>query len=361
MRPKLFVHLPKPALERHPNGDFGLYKRLLPPLKSLGVMVEVVARTSTVELDHYTQDDFHLVHHGFIRKFNLLNAGIAYLKPFWYLDPRGVLCDSSISRAVPDLDRYDPEIAKSFVGNLRNRYIARGASKYAQPPRKERLGQGKIVVFLQGMSEPVLRNMYMTEIEMLDLVTKHRGEREILIKVHPKWPGSVSAAFAGKLASEQSGVNVVDANIHDLLDGAYCSVSICSGACFEGFLHNTPALLFGNSDFRAGALTVSSAEEVPEAIRDIGSMHFRHELFLHWFLRKRAYDIRNPSLQDRFLKRLAKAGYQLAPSDYYVDTDASFDLETTTMRLGSTKESQMHKRARRKFAEENSQQEKEGR
>ncbi|MEO0712166.1 MAG: hypothetical protein AAFY68_15705, partial [Pseudomonadota bacterium] len=61
-----------------------------------------------------------------------------------------------------------------------------------------------------------------------------------------------------------------DANVHDLLEGAYCTVSICSGASFEGLFHGTPAVLFGRADFAACAWSVETEEDAERALAEIG-------------------------------------------------------------------------------------------
>ncbi|MEO0370979.1 MAG: hypothetical protein AAF231_05935, partial [Pseudomonadota bacterium] len=236
-QPRLIIHVPRDMLQRYGQEGFGLYAALAPGMRARGVPVEFVDRPGTTDLTHYTREDFHLVHHGFLRRFNLLNTGIAYLWPYWYLDQRGVLCDSSLGRAQPDLSHVPLGRAQAFFGRVGGRLKEKGQSKHDQPPRQGPLAEGAIVVFLQGLSDPVLRNMAMLETEMLDLVVAHRAERRVVIKVHPKFPGTIAAAHAEALTTSEQNVEIIDANVHDLLEGAYCSVSICSGASFEGLFH----------------------------------------------------------------------------------------------------------------------------
>lgn len=311
--PKLLIHVPANLLDRHGQAGFGLYGRIAPELRRMGLVVDFVERPSTTELSAYSKEDFHLVHHGFLRRFNLLNCGIAYVWPYWYLDQRGVLCDSSMINANPGLAGVNGRQARKFFDALHRKTVERGVSKYDQPDRAEPIGQGAIVVFLQGLSDPVLRSMHMMETEMLDLVVRHRQGRPILIKPHPRFPETIASAHALMLAEREPGVRVVDANIHDLLEGAYCSVSICSGASFEGLFHRVPAVLFGRSDFAACAWTVRNAEEAERAFREIGSVDFPYERFLFWFLRKKMYNQRNPNLAARVLQRIKRTGFELMP------------------------------------------------
>ncbi|KZY39196.1 hypothetical protein A3731_39050, partial [Roseovarius sp. HI0049] len=247
------------------------------------------------------------------RRFNLLNCGIAYVWPYWYLDQRGVLCDSSMINANPRLAGVNDRQAAKFLDTLYRKTAGRGVSKYDQPERNEAIGQGAIVVFLQGLSDPVLRSMHMMETEMLDLVMRHRQGRRVLIKPHPKFPETIASARARMLAKREADVRVVDVNIHDLLEGAYCSVSICSGASFEGLFHRVPAILFGRSDFAACAWTVRTEEEAERALKEIGSAEFPYERFLFWFLRKKMYNQRNPNLAARVLQRIKRTGFELMP------------------------------------------------
>lgn len=309
----LVIHVPAHLLARHGQAGFGLYGRIAPEFRRMGIAVTFVERPSTTELAGYSKHDFHLVHHGFLRRFNLLNCGIAYVWPYWYLDRRGVLCDSSMANAAPHLDALDPDRAARFRRGLHARTAARGLSKHAQPPRTGALGAGAIVVFLQGLSEPVLRSMFMTETEMLEIVIRHRDTRPVLIKPHPQFPDTIAVAHALRLAGRHPGVSLTRANVHDLLDSAYCSVSICSGASFEGFMHRTPAILFGRSDFAACAWTVRTEAEAARALREIGAQEFDFDRFLYWFLRRKMYSQRNPNLAARVLQRIAQTGFALAP------------------------------------------------
>ena len=311
--PKLLIHVPGNLLDRHGQAGFGIYGRIAPDLRRMGLEVDFVERPSTTELSAYTKEDFHLVHHGFLRRFNLLNCGIAYVWPYWYLDQRGVLCDSSMLNAKPRLDGVNGRQARKFLDALQRKTIGRGVSKYDQPERTEPIGHGAIVVFLQGLSDPVMRSMHMMETEMLDLVLRHRQGRRVLIKPHPKFPDTIASAHARMLAEREPEVRVVDANIHDLLEGAYCSVSICSGASFEGLFHRVPAILFGRSDFAACAWTVRNAEEAERALTEIGEVDFPYERFLFWFLRKKMYNQRDPNLVARVLQRIKRTGFDLMP------------------------------------------------
>lgn len=311
--PKLLIHVPGNLLDRHGQAGFGLYGRIAPDLRRLGLQVDFVERPSTTELSAYSKEDFHLVHHGFLRRFNLLNCGIAYVWPYWYLDQRGVLCDSSMINATPRLAGVNGKQARKFFDALHRKTAGRGISKYDQPERDAPIGTGAIVVFLQGMSDPVLRSMHMMETEMLDLVVRHRQGRPVLIKPHPKFPDTIASAHALMLAEREAGVRVIDANIHDLLEGAYCSVSICSGASFEGLFHRVPAVLFGRSDFAACAWTVRNPAEAERALKEIGDTDFPYERFLFWFLRKKMFNQRNPNLAARVLQRIKRTGFELLP------------------------------------------------
>ncbi len=313
MKRNVVIHLPASQLNRYGPKGFGLYAKIIPEFETMGLNIKVVERPSTTSLDVYSPHSFHLVHHGFLRRHNVLNCGVAYLWRYWYLDQRGVLCDSSLSRAKPDLSRIDPENASQFFELLQRRFATRGISKYPQPELSGSIGQGKIIVLLQGISEPVMRSMHMMETEMLDLVMRYRGDREVLIKTHPKRPDTIASEHALMLARREDRVSMVSANVHDLLKGAHCSVSICSGASFEGLLHRTPAILFGTSDFHLCAITVRNEAEAKAAFAEVGEREFPFEKFLYWFLRRKTFDIQNPNLARRVLHRIEQTGFELTP------------------------------------------------
>jgi hypothetical protein len=311
VQPRLLIHVPEAMLERHGQAGFGLYRPVARDLRARGLDVAFVARPGTTELTHYTKEDFHLVHHGFLRRFNVLNSGIAYMNPYWYLDPRGVLCDSSMANARADFAGLDGARAERFAVRVRENMLAHGGSKYDQPARQGAMGQGHIAVFLQGMGDPVMRNMHMLETEMLDCVMRHRGRRRVIIKPHPKWPDTLASAYAEKLAAEHPEVTVVDGNVHDMLVDAYCSVSICSGASFEGLFQRVPAVLFGRSDFGACAWTVRNEAEAGRALRGIRSVPFEFDRFVFWFLRRKMFNAKLPNIADQVVARIEKTGFSL--------------------------------------------------
>ena len=55
------------------------------------------------------------------------------------------------------------------------------------------------------------------------------------------------------------------------------------------------------------------AEEAERALTEIGEVDFPYERFLFWFLRKKMYNQRDPSLVARVLQRIKRTGFDLMP------------------------------------------------
>jgi hypothetical protein len=93
---RLVLHLPKAVLA----GDEDLkwfYRRLCDGFAERGGVIRKVPHERDLLLaDLLEDDDFHIVDHGALRHPRILNAGIAYLFPYWNLDPHGIRATSSI-------------------------------------------------------------------------------------------------------------------------------------------------------------------------------------------------------------------------------------------------------------------------
>ena len=63
----------------------------------------------------------HILDHGRLRHPRALNAGVAYVYPFWHLDPWGIRAFSSIAEKTFDPASIPPGPARAFADRLRGR------------------------------------------------------------------------------------------------------------------------------------------------------------------------------------------------------------------------------------------------
>jgi hypothetical protein len=250
--------------------------------------------------------DFHIVHNGGGSGACLLNSIVAYLLPYFYFDPLGVYFQSATYAANFDPAAVPQAAAARRFEMLRKRYVIPRVSRYAQPEALVELPKGAIAVFLQDWSEPVERARFMSTRAMVETVIAGAKGRPVVIKPHPRNYGPETVEVLLWLAESHPEVTVTEANLHDILEAAAVSVSICSSVAIESMLHWKPTILFGKSDLHHCAVTVESVAAWPAALTRSLSQHWPYEAFVYWFFERqlRGGEVMWPPL----LQRMQAAG-----------------------------------------------------
>ncbi|MBL8563660.1 MAG: hypothetical protein JNN06_15420 [Gemmobacter sp.] len=307
--PAIRLHLPRHMLN-DPARRPAFYERLARGLQGLGARVEWQHRDAARLRRGAEGGHFDLVHASAIGRAQALTLGVAYLDRFQYLDPEGIFFESATARAPFHPATIPLEPAQRFLADLRAAYVTPRRSRHFQPEAVTRFAGGHIAVFLQDLSDPVLRARHMTAEQMLAAVLAHREGRAVVIKPHPRNPGPETGALLAGLRG-LPGVTVTEANLHDILAGAAVSVSLSSSVGLEGMLHGVPAVFFGATDLHHNAVTVRAPQDWPQALAQALATDWPHAQFLLWFLRRRNIDARRPFMA-RVLERMAAAGGDLA-------------------------------------------------
>ena len=277
-------------------------------------------RGGTVEIHHRDLADlagqgdpgvFHLVHNGRISHPRLLNTGLAYLDGYWYADPKGIFCDSTLAEAVYDPATIPARAAAGFFRRLQEQFVTARRSRYGQPVARAGLPQGAIALFLQGWSDPVARARHIGAVEMVRAVLAHRQGLPLVVKPHPRNPDGETWQVLALLADHPD-VVVSDANVHDILAVAAVTVSICSAVSLEGMVHRTPAVLFGRADFHHLAETVAQPGDWPGAFARALSVPRDYDRYLYWFLHQGMIGLKRADKFDRLMARIAAKGFDPA-------------------------------------------------
>jgi len=309
---KVRIHLPRHLLDQVAPGPKGFYPRLMQDLGARGAQVETCWRDlDALELPSGPRD-FDFIHQGRIDRPRALNTCVAYLDGFWYVDPKGVFADSSLT----DLP-FDPagipaaRAAEFFARQVNDRVVARH-SRYAQPRDLRRFGPGHIALFLQTDSDPVRRVQHISREQMVDCVLAQTAGRAVVIKPHPQDDSSETRGWLARLANGRPDITVTDANVHDVLAGAAVSVSISSAASVEGLLHRVPAVVFGRTDFHPCAVTVRQPQDWPAALISAMARGWPFEAFVFWFFRKGCVPVTWARFGDMIVERMKARGADLA-------------------------------------------------
>jgi Capsule polysaccharide biosynthesis protein len=236
---------------RDPGQMKPYYVKLITGLRHMGIRVETVVHDrwttlATVE----TTPGIHIVDHGSWRHPRLLNTGIAYIYPFWNLDPWGIRALSSIAALPFDAAGVDAVAAAEFTARMRKRLVDKRTSRYPQPAEKVDLPPGCIAVFLQSEAHrDVDETCYLTMRQMLTALIARNDPRAIVVKPHPRDADPKTREYLARLAARDPRVQVVDANIHDILAQAAVAVTINSAVGIEAHLHRVPVVCAGRPIF----------------------------------------------------------------------------------------------------------------
>jgi hypothetical protein len=260
-----------------------------------------------------TSDDFHIVDHGSQRHARVLNTGIAYVYPFWNLDPWGIRALSSISEKAFYPNVIDGELATNFANLLRERWVTQRKSRYEQPMQTAQIPSGCIAVFLQSEGHrDVMETCHLDLRQMVKALMARDDPRAIVIKPHPRDHDPTTRRFLNRIAGRDPRIQIADANIHDILAQAAVCVTINSAVGIEAMMQGVPVVLCGQTDFHHCAVTVKTAAEMEAAIAQATQTTWPHDAFLYWYFGLNCMNAGKETLVDDFLARVAAAGHPLA-------------------------------------------------
>lgn len=297
-------HLPGSAL-RDPAKMKPFYRALMDGLAARGHRIATcVHDRARVAAQVAADDDLHIVDHGQVRHPRVWNAGIAYVYPFWNLDPWGIRALSSIRARSFDPAAIDPAEAAAFAGRLRGRLVGKRRSRYGQPEAMTDIPAGCIAVFLQAeRHRTTAETCHLSLRQMVKAVIARDDPRPIVIKPHPLDDDPATMRFLNRIAADPR-VLVTPANIHDILARADAVVTINSAVGIEAMLHRRPVVLCGQSDFHHAAVTVTRRADLDRAIARAEATDWPHDAFLTWYFRDNCVKADSPTLVDDVLRRL---------------------------------------------------------
>lgn len=280
------------------------YERLRDSLQDLGCRVDMrpldKARVAT-----WADGDgaIHLVNHGRVRHPRVWNAGVAYVYPFWNVDPWGIRAFSSIADQRFDPDTVSATDARAFFKRLKTRLVRGRRSRYPQPQTVTALPVGAVAVFLQSEAHrDVDETCYLDRTQMVDTVLQ-ATEGPVIVKPHPRDTDPATRGWLRDLAQAHARVNVTEANIHDILAVTSRVVTINSAVGIEAYLHRKPVVLCGQSDFHHIAQVARSVEDLGTALQS--PMRKRpYDKFIYWYFGLNCLSATDPGLGQRFLQRV---------------------------------------------------------
>jgi len=314
MSARVILHLPDAAQESFRTKPiYGIHAAIERLILARGGQVLAAPRSSAM-FRHEPMPgdgDLHIVENGHAQGPGWLNAAVAYLEGYFHLDPEGVLADASTRALTYDPDAVDNDAAQAFLRRLQDRFSARRHSRYRQSKSAVALPRDAIAVFLQGPRPERSGQAHMSTAQMLRTVAAGAGGRPVLVKPHPLKP-ALGAEQIG-LACEQGAALIPTlANVHDILAAAAVSVSINSATGFEGFLHGTPAIFFGRTDFHQCVETVREPADFARALDRALTRKRNYAKAMFWYFGQRGFWLDDPHLDARLLAEFARQGFSEA-------------------------------------------------
>ena len=299
----LYFHLPGNWLEK-PSEMLPFYQKLTAGLADRAeVRLVEMSRDGLAERITGTPG-VHILNHGRIEHPRSLNAGIAYVYPFWHLDPLGIRAFSSIGAVRFRAGEVDGEAAQVFFQRLKGRMVGGRISRYEQPPEREVLPKAGAAIFLQSEGHRVVgETLYLDRWTMVRAVLE-AVQTPVLVKPHPRDFDPETGAKLEKLMAEFRHLSVTTANIHDVLQATERVVTINSAVGIEAYLYRKPLILCGKADFHHIADVVQTPQALQDALhKEVSGRPYAK--YIHWYFGQQCLNAGAADLVDRAWERIA--------------------------------------------------------
>ncbi len=305
-------HLPGSVL-RDPNKLRAFYGKIGEGLRQRGVAVEYRPHDrDTIVAEIAADSGFHILNHGRLRHPRVLNAGLSFVQPYYYLDPWGIRAFSSLAEKSFDPAQIAPEIAASFHAALVLRLVGGRASRYQQPEAVLPVPAGCIAVFLQTETHRAVGELcYLTMRRMIKSLLERDDPRAIVVKLHPRDTDLETLGWLAQKARKDKRLQIIPGNIHDILAACDVVVTINSAVGVEAFLHRKPVVLCGQADFHHCAVTLRDGAQMDGAIAQTLATDWPYEAFLYWYYGLNCVAADAPDLVDQVAGRIAAMGFDL--------------------------------------------------
>ena len=314
---KVVFHLPKQFHENYLElTHLALFHRIHALIVSRGGEIEVRRRHETLRSmertdwsDRLEADNLHVIENGMVQQGNALNTALAYLPPYFHLDPQGVLAESAAGGAEYSEAGVNAVLASSKFRGLHDRLVKKRRSRYGPKDEVTEIPDGCIAVFLQGDNPHRQGSAYCDNETLLRTVAENAGGRTVVVKAHPVSKQLDDAQLILNLLQDGLPVEPTDANVHDILRQCSVTVSYNSAVAIEGFLHKKPAILFGKSDFHHVVETVCDPCDFPTALSAALASQHDYAKYLHWYFSNYAVSVEDWLLEDKLLQIFESRGF----------------------------------------------------
>jgi hypothetical protein len=233
----------------------------------------------------------------------ILHVHPAYVRGFWYLDPRGVHHASSL--AVAPFDPAGVDRADWFFNGVAGWMTRGNISKFDQPPRVP-LPPAAAAFFVQeieGWKTPV---HHLTTAEILRVLGQ--AGRPALVKPHPAMSAAGLAALRAAMAPWPH-LAETGASVHDIAAAARVVVTQTSAAGFEALMQGARVVTCGATDYARATVVARTPADLAAALESDASpvTPAVQRAFFTWFLRDGCLEPARPDFAARAWARLRAA------------------------------------------------------
>ncbi|MGR3713377.1 MAG: capsular polysaccharide export protein, LipB/KpsS family [Shimia sp.] len=307
------LHLPESWLAPGSEEMLPFYRKLMDGFDEIGVAWRTEPMQREAALARIEKDSwFHIFNHGQVQHDRAMNAGVAYIYPYWNMDPMGIRAYSSIGDKNFYAGKVDDEKARKFFGRMRRRLVTPRVSRYGQPEEKVTLPDDAVAVFFQSEEhQGVNDTQYFDRWTMLETVLK-TWEGSVVVKPHPR---EILSGVGERLEEMQKlypDLHVLTGNIHDILAQCQRVVTVNSAVGVEAYLHRKPVILCGQADFHH----VADVARTPEMLEVLLEQEVRGRVFakyLYWYFGQQCLDAsrRSKVIARQVVRRMAAQGYDV--------------------------------------------------
>lgn len=307
------LHVPGSVL-RDATKLASFYGKIGDGLRARGAVVDYIEHQrdhTLAQIDR--RAGFHIVDHGRIRHPRVLNAGLGFVRPYYYLDPWGIRAFSSLSEKQFSADLIDNAAATAFRNGLFASLVSGRRSRYEQPAQILPVPPHCIAVFLQTEAHrDVAETCHMTMRHMMKSLLARDDPRAIVVKLHPRDTDLATLEWLMQKARKDPRLQIIPANIHDILAVCDVVVTINSAVGVEAMIHRKPVVLCGHADFHHCATTLRSRAEMDKAIQTALATNWPYDAFLYWYFKINALSATSPELVDDVVTRIAETCFDIS-------------------------------------------------
>ena len=304
-------HLPGSWLGLFGSGVLPFYQKLFDGLDARGIAWDTcVLDREKVMAQVEVDDAFHIVNHGRFTHPRVLNSGIAYVYPFWNMDPKGIRAFSSIADMPFRAGDVNGEIARPFFKRLRQRLVMGRTSRYEQPKEVDEIPNESVAIFLQSEGHRIVgETCHLDRWEMVETVLAN-VDGPVIVKPHPRDQDETTKSHLEQLCQQNANLHISEGNIHDIISAAKRVVTINSAVGIEAYLHRRPVILCGQTDFHHIAQVAHNEQELGRFLQQEKRAK-AYDKYVYWYFSQQCLSTNEPQLLDRFLERVQDLGYEV--------------------------------------------------